>query len=195
MELRLVISACLLTLAGAAGAQETPLPVDPPADAPAVRIGGATMDRTAAMTDNLARSNDHARLVRAIEAAGLAGTLRGMGPFTLFAPTDSAFASTRYEDFEDLLKPENRGTLTDLLRYHLVAGLYDTTTLDARIESGGGQATLGTVLGKSVVIKRSGAEYTVTDATNNTAHLTVTDGYQSNGVVHVVDRVLMPDVR
>jgi uncharacterized surface protein with fasciclin (FAS1) repeats len=194
MKLRLAVSAFLLTLAGAGVAQETPLPVDPPADAPSRTIGGATMDRTAAISDNLARSNDHAKLVQALEAAGLANTLRALGPITLFAPTDSAFASGRYEDFGDLLKPENRGLLGGLLRYHMVAGLYDTATLEARTKDDG-VTTLTTVLGKTLTIKRSGRDYTITDATNNTAHMTVTDAYQRNGVVHVVDQVLMPDTR
>jgi uncharacterized surface protein with fasciclin (FAS1) repeats len=187
---------CLALLAvTAAVAQETPLPVDPPADAPSVVVGGAVMDRGAPAMDNLARSGDHARLSQALEAAGLAGTLRGGGPFTVFAPTDSAFSSSTYESFDELLKAENRGLLADLLRYHIVAGLFDIATLDARLDADSNRTMLTTVTGHALVVERSASGYTVTDATNHTARLTVTDAYQSNGVVHVVDRVLMPETR
>ena len=185
-------------LAPAALAQEVVLPVDPPAAAattPAPVVGGAVMDRTATTIENLGNSSDHQRLVQALEAAGLAGALRALGPLTVFAPTDSAFSSTTYEDFDDLVKPENRGLLADLLRYHIVPGLLDTSTLDTRIEAGGGVAMLTTVLGKPLQVKRSGGQYTVTDATNHTARVTIGDVYQHNGIVHVVDMVLMPQTR
>ena len=170
------------------------LPVDPPANVDNPRVGGAAMDRDATILDNLARSGDHARLVQAVDAAGLASALRGMGPLTVFAPTDGAFLS--FDDGDELLKEENRGKLADLLRYHVVAGMYDRATLDSRIDGDGdGVVHLTTVLGKRISVRRSVRVYTVTDATNNTATITVGDVYQRNGVVHVVDAVLMPEVR
>jgi uncharacterized surface protein with fasciclin (FAS1) repeats len=169
-----------------APAQETPLPVDPPADAPAV-------DRTASAVDTLARSGNHGRLIEALNAAGLASALSTLSPLTVFAPTDSAFSSTTYMSFSDLLKDENRGKLAELLRYHIVLGTFDTATLDARIEAGGGRAVLTTVQGGELVVQRSGSEYTVTDESNHTARITTSNLYQRNGVVQVVDQVLLPN--
>jgi len=168
------------------------LPVDPPANVDNPRVGGAAMDRSATIMDNLARSGDHSRFVEALEAAGLTGALRAGGPITVFAPTDSAFAS--YDSAGDLLKEENRGKLLDLLRYHVVAGTYDRANLDARIDAGSdGVANLATVLGKRIGVSRSVRVYTLTDATNNTATITIGDVYQGNGVMHVIDAVLMPE--
>jgi uncharacterized surface protein with fasciclin (FAS1) repeats len=168
-----------------APAQEVALPADPPATAPAA-------ERTASTVDTLAASGDHARLLEALEAAGLSGSLASLSPLTVFAPTDSAFSSSTYMSYSDLLREENRGKLAELLRYHIVAGTFDTATLDARIEAGGGRAVLETVQGGTLVVQRSAGEYTVTDATNHTARITATDLYQRNGVVQVVDQVLMP---
>ena len=170
------------------------LPVDPPANVDNPRVGNAFMDRDATILDNLAKSNDHARMLQALDAAGLESALRAMGPLTVFAPTDSAFMS--YDAADDLLKEENRGKLANLLRYHVVAGSYDRATLDALIDEGSdGVAILNTVLGKKISVRRSVRDYTVTDVTNNTATITVADVYQSNGVMHVVDAVLMPEDR
>jgi uncharacterized surface protein with fasciclin (FAS1) repeats len=183
------IHASLLSLMFASGvalapAQEVAIPVDPPASAP-VGAGSAV--------DALAASSDHKRLVEAINAAGLAGALDALSPLTVFAPTDSAFSSSTYMSFGDLMKDENRGRLVELLRYHIVAGAIDTASLDARIEAGGGSAVLTTVQGGLLTLRRSGDEYTVTDATNHTARITTRDVYQRNGVVQVVDQVLMPN--
>jgi uncharacterized surface protein with fasciclin (FAS1) repeats len=170
------------------------LPVDPQPDVANPSVGGATMDPAAGALDNLARSGDHARLVEALRAAGLAGSLNTLNPLTVFAPTDSAFSSSTYATFSDLLRPENKGKLTDLLRYHIVVGLFDTKALDARLETApGGTVVLETVLGGTLAVRRSGGEYTVTDATNHTARITVADVYQRNGVLQVVDQVLMPN--
>lgn len=169
-----------------APAQEVALPTDPPATTPAV-------DSQVSAIDTLAGSGDHARLVEALDAAGLASALTTLSPLTVFAPTDSAFSSSTYMTFSELLREENRGKLAELLRYHIVAGTFDSATLDARIEAGGGRAELTTVQGGILVVQRSADEYTVTDATNHTARITTANVYQRNGVVQVVDRVLMPD--
>jgi uncharacterized surface protein with fasciclin (FAS1) repeats len=173
-------------------AQEVALPIEPPAAAVNPAVGGAAADRTASAVETLARSGDHKRLVEALEAAGLSGAIGELSPLTVFAPTDSAFSSSTYMSFSDLLREENRGKLAELLRYHIVAGTWDTAMLDARIEAGGGRAVLTTVQGGSLVVQRSADEYTVTDATNHTARITVANVYQRNGVVQVVDQVLMP---
>jgi uncharacterized surface protein with fasciclin (FAS1) repeats len=184
--------ALLLTLLFASGvalapAQEIVLPVDPPAAA-------TPPERAATAIESLAATGDHKRLLEALEAAGLSGTLSSLSPLTVFAPTDSAFSSSTYMSFSDLLKEENRGRLGDLLRYHIVAGSIDTATLDARIESGNdGRVVLTTVGGGKLVVQRSAGEYIITDATNHTARIVVADVYQRNGVVQVVDAVLRPN--
>jgi uncharacterized surface protein with fasciclin (FAS1) repeats len=175
-----------------APAQEVAIPADPPAATANPPVGGAAPDRSASAVEALARSGDHKRLIEALDAAGLSSAIGALDPLTVFAPTDSAFSSSTYMSFSDLLREENRGKLAELLRYHIVAGTYDTATLDARIEAGGGRAVLTTVQGGSLVVQRSAGEYTVTDATNRTARITVADVYQRNGVMQVVDQVLMP---
>lgn len=187
-----IAKSCLLLLAALpafAGAQDAPATLPAPAP-PAV----ATPDRERTLVENLALYDDHGRLSEAIEAAGLAGALGALSPLTVFAPTDSAFSSVVNLSFSDLLKPENRGKLAELLRYHVVPGLLDTATLDAKIEAGGGSARLGTVQGGVLTVRRDGTTFTLTDATNHTARITRADLYQRNGVVQVVDQVLMPSV-
>jgi uncharacterized surface protein with fasciclin (FAS1) repeats len=181
--------ATLLTLMFASGvalapAQEVALPVDPPAAAPS---------RPGTAIDALAASGEHKKMVEAINAAGLAGAMNAINPLTVFAPTDSAFSSSTYMSFSDLMKDDNRGKLVELLRYHVVAGAIDTASLDARIEAGGGSAVLTTVQGGTLTVRRSGDEYTITDATNHTARISTKDLYQRNGVVQVIDQVLMPN--
>jgi uncharacterized surface protein with fasciclin (FAS1) repeats len=166
-----------------------PAPLVAPVVAPAPPVA-----RNESLGERLASTGENDRFAKALDAAGLGGTLAAMGPLTVFAPNDSAFSSTLYASYDDLLKPENRGKLAELLRYHVVAGLFDTSTLDARIAAAGdGIATLVTVQGKPLTVRNSAGEYLVTDATNHTAHLTRLDLYERNGVVHVVDQVLMPD--
>jgi uncharacterized surface protein with fasciclin (FAS1) repeats len=187
---------CLALGAFASGytnAQEVELPVDPPPEAVNPSVGGAAMDRDASALTNLSNSGDHARLVEALQAAGLASALDAVGPLTVFAPTDSAFSSSTYDSFSDLLRPENQGKLRELLRYHIVSGTYDTPALDAGIDGGGGTMVLTTLQGATLAVRRSGGEYTLTDASNHTARITVANIYQRNGVVQVVDQVLMPD--
>ncbi len=180
----LLLSLLFVSGVALAPAQEVALPVDPPAAAPVPAAGAI---------ESLADTGDHKRLVEAIEAAGLASALGALSPLTIFAPTDSAFSSSTYMSFSDLLKEENRGRLGDLLRYHIVAGTLDTATLDARIDAGGGRAILTTVHGGNLIVQRSAEEYIITDATNHTAKIVAADLYQRNGVVQVVDAVLRPN--
>ena len=181
--------ALLLTLLFTSGvalapAQEVVLPVDPPAQA----------QNAAGAIESLASTGRHKRLVEALEAAGLTSALTSLSPLTVFAPTDSAFSSSNYMTFSDLLREENKGRLGELLRYHIVAGAIDTATLDAQIESGtDGRAVLKTVQGGSLVVQRSAGEYIITDATNHSAKIIVADVHQRNGVVQVVDAVLQPN--
>lgn len=173
-----------------APAQEVAVPVAAPAAGLDALVDGAAPDRSAIET--LAGTGEHKRLVEALQAAGLGGAIGAPTPLTVFAPTDAAFSSSTGLTFGDLMREENRGKLGELLRYHIVAGTYDTATLDARIAAGGGRAVLATVQGDSLVVQRSAGGYTVTDATRHTARITLADVRQRNGVVQVVDQVLMP---
>jgi uncharacterized surface protein with fasciclin (FAS1) repeats len=164
-----------------------------PAGAPIVAPLPPPLAGNATFAHRLAGTGENARFAKALDAAGLDGMLAAAGPLTVFAPNDSAFSSSLYASFDDLLKPENHGKLAELLRYHMVAGLYDAAALDARIAAGNGVADLVTVQGNRLGVRRSAGEYTITDATNHTAHVTRADLYERSGVVHVVDQVLMPD--
>ncbi len=155
-------------------------------------VGGAPMYPTKDIVDNAVNSKDHTTLVAAVKAAGLVETLKSPGPFTVFAPTNAAFAALPAGTVDTLLKPENKPTLTKVLTYHVVAGKMDATSLMAAIKAGGGQATLKTVSGGTLVASLSGGMVVVTDESGGTAHVTIADVMQSNGVIHVVDKVLLP---
>jgi uncharacterized surface protein with fasciclin (FAS1) repeats len=154
-------------------------------------VGGAAMYADKDIIDNAVNSKDHTTLVAAVKAAGLVDTLKSPGPFTVFAPTNEAFAALPAGTVDTLLKPENKGTLTGVLTYHVVPGRLDTATLNAQIKAGGGKATLHTVQGGDLTVMGRGHHLTVTDAKGNTAHITIANVYQSNGVILVVDKVLM----
>ena len=154
-------------------------------------VGGAAMYADKDIIDNAVNSKDHTTLVAAVKAAGLVDTLKGPGPFTVFAPTNEAFAALPAGTVDTLLKPENKGTLTGVLTYHVVSGRLDTAALNAQIKAGGGKATLKTVQGGALTVMGRGHHLTVTDAKGNTAHITIANVYQSNGVILVVDKVLM----
>jgi uncharacterized surface protein with fasciclin (FAS1) repeats len=155
-------------------------------------VGGAAMLASKDIVDNAVESKDHTTLVAAVKAAGLVETLKGPGPFTVFAPTNAAFAALPAGTVDTLLKPEMKGDLTKVLTYHVVSGKLDGKALDAQIKAGGGSATLTTVQGGTLTVKHVGKAYTVTDAKGGTAKVTIGNVYQSNGVIHVVDKVLMP---
>lgn len=155
-------------------------------------VGGAPMYATKDIIDNAVNSKDHTTLVAAVKAAGLVETLKGAGPFTVFAPTNAAFAALPAGTVDTLLKPENKAKLTQVLTYHVIAGKLDATTLLAQIKAGGGSAKLTTVQGEPLIAKTRGGKVTLTDAKGHTAQVTTADVMQSNGVIHVVDKVLMP---
>ena len=155
-------------------------------------VGGAPMYRTKNIVENAVNSPDHTTLVAAVKAAGLVDTLSGKGPFTVFAPTNDAFGKLPAGTVETLVRPENKATLTGILTYHVVAGKYDAKKLMQLIRKGGGQATLRTVSGGTLTARMNGAGVTITDEKGGMSNVTTADVYQSNGVIHVVDTVLMP---
>ncbi len=155
-------------------------------------VGGAEMMADRDIIDNASNSADHTTLVAAVQAAGLVDTLKGAGPFTVFAPTNAAFDALPAGTVDGLLKPEMKADLTKVLTYHVVSGKVDAAMLVEQIQAGGGTATLTTVEGGTLTAKADGGVVTITDAQGNVANVTTADVMQSNGVIHVVDKVLMP---
>ncbi|RZI92467.1 MAG: fasciclin domain-containing protein [Variovorax sp.] len=155
-------------------------------------VGGAPMYANKDIVDNAVNSKDHTTLVAAVKAAGLVDTLKSPGPFTVFAPTNAAFAALPAGTVDTLLKPENKGTLTTVLTYHVVPGKMDAAALMAAIRAGGGKAMLKTASGGTLTATMSGSNVMVTDAKGGTATVTIANVYQSNGVIHVVNKVLLP---
>ena len=157
-----------------------------------VTVGGAPMYPNKNIIENAVNSKDHTTLVAAVKAAGLVETLQGAGPFTVFAPVNAAFAALPKGTVDTLLKPENKGTLTAVLTYHVVAGRLNSKALERMIKQGGGKATLKTVQGGELTATMSGDTISVTDAKGGAAKVTIANVNQSNGVIHVVDKVLLP---
>jgi len=155
-------------------------------------VGGAAMYPTKDIVDNAVNSKDHTTLVAAVKAAGLVDTLKSAGPFTVFAPTNEAFAALPAGTVDTLLKPENKPLLTKVLTYHVVPGKLDGAALSQRVMAGGGRAMLKTASGGTLVVTMSGNNVVVTDEKGNAAMVTIANVYQSNGVIHVVDKVLLP---
>ena len=158
-----------------------------------VMVGGAPMLASKDIIDNAVNSKDHTTLVAAVKAAGLVETLKGPGPFTVFAPTNAAFAALPAGTVDTLLKPESKPTLTKVLTYHVVAGKWDAAALSKMISDGKGMASIKTVAGGTLTAKASGAAITLTDEKGGTASVTIADVYHSNGVIHVIDKVLLPN--
>lgn len=188
----LLLLACLSTAATPLAFAQAPMAGHDHAMAANPTVGGAPMYVTKDIIDNAVASKDHTTLVAAVKAAGLVDTLKGTGPFTVFAPTNAAFAALPKGTVEGLLKPEKKADLTKVLTYHVVAGNLDSIALLARIKQGGGKAVLTTVQGETLTARQAGKGITVTDSKGGTAHVTIADVRQSNGVIHVVDKVLMP---
>jgi len=164
-----------------------------PSMAQTVRVGGQAMFPTKTIVSNAVNSADHTTLVAAVKAAGLVDTLNGAGPFTVFAPVNAAFAALPAGTVDTLLKPENKGQLTKVLTYHVVAGDYNTTKLRSMILAGNGTATLKTVEGDTLSFMMNGASnIIVKDSKGDVADITIGDVTQSNGVIHVIDKVLLP---
>ncbi len=158
----------------------------------AVMVGGAPMYPTKNIIQNAVNSKDHTTLVAAVKAADLVDTLSGPGPFTVFAPTNAAFGKLPAGTVETLVKPENKATLTKILTYHVVPGRLSSTDLMAKVKAGGGKATLTTAQGETLTVAAKGGALWIWDAKGGSARVTIANVNQSNGVIHVVDTVLMP---
>ncbi len=156
-------------------------------------VGGAEMVPTKSIVENAAKSQDHTTLVAAVKAAGLVDTLSSAGPFTVFAPTNAAFAKLPAGTVETLLKPENKATLVKVLTYHVVPGKVSAANLVAQIKAGGGSATLTTVAGGKLVASLMDGKVMLTDEKGGMATVTQADVLQSNGVIHVTDAVSLPN--
>ncbi|MDQ3171709.1 MAG: fasciclin domain-containing protein [Acidobacteriota bacterium] len=169
-----------LVMTAAAGAAQT------------VMVGGAAMYPTKDIVDNAVNSKDHTTLVAAVKAADLVGTLKSTGPFTVFAPTNAAFAKLPAGTVDSLLKSENKGTLTSVLTYHVVAGRLDSKELMKRAAAGKGKTELKTVQGDALWVVWQDNKLWLKDGKGNTAAIAIADVYQSNGVIHVIDTVVMP---
>jgi uncharacterized surface protein with fasciclin (FAS1) repeats len=178
--LRTSLVATAILFAPLASAQDNP------------KVGGAAMSAEKNIVENAINSKDHTTLVAAVKAAGLVDTLSGDGPFTVFAPTNAAFAKLPAGTVETLVKPENKETLTSILTYHVVPGRILAADIAARASANGGTATYETVNGGTLRFSRAGNGYRVTDAKGGTANITIADVRQSNGAIHVIDTVLMP---
>jgi uncharacterized surface protein with fasciclin (FAS1) repeats len=158
-----------------------------------VTVGGEAMYTTKDIVDNAVNSKDHTTLVAAVKAAGLVETLKSKGPFTVFAPTNDAFENLPDGTVATLLKPENKSTLTKVLTYHVVSGRLDSNKLMSEISAGKGKATLHTVSGGTLTAMMNGTRnIIVQDENGNQANISVYDVHQSNGVIHVLDKVMLP---
>lgn len=158
-----------------------------------VMVGGAAMYPSKNIVENAVNSKDHSTLVAAVKAVGLVDTLQGKGPFTVFAPTNAAFAKLPAGTVDNLLKPENKALLTSVLTYHVVAGRYDMKQLEKKIHEGKGSAELKTVNGQSLWIMSNGPHnIQLKDGKGNIANISTYDVFQKNGVIDVIDTVLMP---
>jgi len=163
-----------------------------PAQAQNPMVGGAAMYASKEIIDNAVNSKDHTTLVAAVKAADLVETLKGKGPFTVFAPVNAAFAALPAGTVDSLLKPENKAQLRKVLTYHVVMGKMDTAALAKAIDAGGGKAMLTAVSGGTLTATKSGSTLMVADDSGAATKVTIPDVVQSNGVIHVVDKVLLP---
>ena len=167
-------------LSGAALAKDNPM------------VGGAPMYANKNIIENPVNSKDHTTLVAAVKAAGLVETLQGKGPFTVFAPTNEAFAKLPKGTVETLLKPENKATLTKVLTCHVVAADAMSMTIKKMIKDDGGSHKVKTVGGCILTVSEKGGKISIKDEKGNVAHVSIADVKQSNGVIHVIDKVLLP---
>ncbi|MES2060296.1 MAG: fasciclin domain-containing protein [Bacteroidota bacterium] len=167
--------------------------IAPNANAQTKMVGGAAMYPTKNIVENAVNSKDHTTLVAAVKAAGLVETLESAGPFTVFAPTNEAFNKLPKGTVETLLKPENKATLTKILTYHVVSGKWSAAQLMAKIKAGNGTAELKTVSGGVLKAMMKGDKIYLVDEKGGKSWVTIADVNQSNGVIHVVNAVLMPN--
>ncbi len=174
------LSLCLF-IASAASAQEP------------IWVGGKKMYANKDIVSNAIQSNEHTTLVAAVKAAGLVKTLQGTGPFTVFAPVNDAFENLPQGTVETLLKPENKGKLTKILTYHVVAGSLDSKSIRKAIQKSGGKAVLTTVSGDKLTAMMNGESNVILqDENGGIAHISTYDVKQSNGMIHVIDQVILP---
>jgi uncharacterized surface protein with fasciclin (FAS1) repeats len=174
---------CVITLVAAFGTMAATNPM----------VGGHEMFPTKNIVQNAMNSNDHTTLVAAVKAAGLVDTLQGPGPFTVFAPTNEAFSKLPAGTVDGLLMTENKSTLTKILTYHVVAGRLGSKEIAQAIKNGHGKAELNTVSGGKLRIGLQGKDIVLTDEKGGMAKVTISNVYQSNGVIHVIDTVLLPN--
>src|SRR5258707_14472180 len=158
-----------------------------------VAVGGAPMYPSKNIVQNAVNSKDHTTLVAAVKAAGLVDTLQGLGPFTVFVPTNEAFAKLPAGTVDTLLKPENKDMLTKILTYHVVAGRISASDLKKEIKAGNGEASLKTVSGGTLTATIQGTHIVLRDEKGDMSTVTISNVNQSNGVIHVVDTVLLPN--
>jgi uncharacterized surface protein with fasciclin (FAS1) repeats len=189
MKSRFLIALCALVLAGistVAAQDSMSMKQDP-------MVGGAAMYPTKDIVDNAVNSADHTTLVAAVKAAGLVDTLKGPGPFTVFAPTNEAFAKLPMGTVDTLLKPENKHMLTKVLTYHVVSGRLSTNDIRKMIKAGHGTAELKTVSGGSLWAMEQDGKIMLKDEKGGMSTITIPNVFQSNGVIQVVDTVLLPN--
>jgi len=155
-------------------------------------VGGAAMYPTKTIVENAVNSKDHTTLVAAVKAAGLVDTLSGPGPFTVFAPTNAAFTKLPAGTVDTLLKPENKDQLTSVLTYHVVPGRITAADIAAKAKANGGTATYTTVQGGTLSFKKAGSGWAIMDAKGDTGRITIANVMQSNGIIHVIDTVMLP---
>lgn len=175
------MSALVLIAVSALAAQNNPM------------VGGAAMYPNKNIVENALNSADHTTLVAAVKAAGLVDTLEGPGPFTVFAPTNEAFAKLPAGTVDNLLKPENKDMLAKILTYHVVSGKLSTQDIENMIKAGHGKAEMKTVSGGTLWAMRQGGHIVLKDEKGGTANITISNVYQSNGVIQVIDSVLLPN--
>lgn len=174
------VTAALALTAGTAAMAKNPM------------VGGAAMYPSRTIVQNAVNSRDHTTLVAAVKAAGLVETLSGPGPFTAFAPTNAAFGKLPAGTVDTLVRPENKAMLTGILTYHVVPGRMTSSAIMAKIRAGKGRAVLNTVAGGTLTARMNGRNLVLTDAKGGRSRVTIGNVMQSNGVIHVVDSVLMP---
>ena len=178
---------------GAMGALAIAISMSTAADARNPMVGGAAMYPTKNIVENAVNSADHTTLVAAVKAAGLVDALEGKGPFTVFAPVNSAFTALPAGTVDTLLKPENKDQLTKVLTYHVVPGALTFVKLKKMVQMGGGKAELKTLAGEDLTAMLNGPNnITIKDSKGNVADITIYDIIQSNGVIHSIDKVLLP---
>ncbi|MGH7122242.1 MAG: fasciclin domain-containing protein [Acetobacteraceae bacterium] len=194
MQLRYAaIAAILVGLSGPAFAAAALGTTAQPMSGQAIMVGNAPMFPSRNIVQNAVHSKDHTTLVAAVKEAGLVKALEGPGPFTVFAPTNEAFADLPPGTVQNLLKPANKGELVKILEYHVVPGDYDTLKIRSMILAGGGHATLKTLEGGTLTLMMNGSSnIQVKDEKGDVADITIADVRQSNGVIQVIDHVLMP---